>query len=103
MRVEVGAASDDVVKANHARDKLISMFEEERAASVEEQRRGLSLAPLFPKPRPLWTAPTLVGAVGDPFIERTVYEGSSVLSWSYKVLHYALRRFSGDDRLKPHR
>lgn len=92
IRIERGFSTDELVRENHATDKVLSMHEEERAERAEEQRKGLSLAPLFPKPRPLWTAPTLVGAVGDPFIERTTYEGSSVLCWSFKVLNFAMRR-----------
>jgi len=68
------------------------MHEEERAAQAQEQARGLSLARLFPKPRPLWSASPLFGAVGDPFVECTIYEGSSILAWSYKLINFCLRR-----------
>lgn len=51
------------------------MFNQEREREIEEQRRGLSLAAIFPKPRPVWAAPALVGLFGDPFIEGTLFEG----------------------------
>jgi hypothetical protein len=35
-------------------DMLQRRFEEERRREVDEQRKGLSLAPLYPKPRPMW-------------------------------------------------
>ncbi|KAH9261268.1 hypothetical protein BASA81_000972 [Batrachochytrium salamandrivorans] len=100
VRVQHGASTDETVKMQHAKDKVISMFEIERLEKAEEERRGLALARLFPKPRPMWTASSIVGAIGDPFIEQTVYEGSSVLSWSYKVLHFALRNLVNDQESK---
>jgi hypothetical protein len=71
---------------------LLSIYNEERIKEVEEQRKGLSLAPLFAKPRPMWAAPAFIGTFGDAFIENTAMEGSSTLSWSYTVLNYALQR-----------
>jgi len=92
VRVTFGESNDESVKLQHAANKIISMHEEEREATAKEQARGLSLAKLFAKPRPVWTASTLFGAVGDAFIERTIYEGSSILAWSYKLIHFCLRR-----------
>jgi hypothetical protein len=68
------------------------MFDDERKKEVEEQRKGLSLASLFPKPRPMWVAPAFIAAFGDMFIERTSLEGNSNLAWSYTVLNFALQR-----------
>jgi len=59
---------------------------------AEQQRKGLSLAPLFAKPRPMWTAPAFVGAFGDTFIEKTNLEGTSVLAWSYSVINFSLQQ-----------
>ena len=92
LRVQMGFASDAMVKETRAVDKVISMFNERLERQVDEQRRGLSLAPLFAKPRPAWSAPTIVGAFGDAYIERTGYEGASCLAWSYSVLNYAVKR-----------
>ena len=85
------------------------------AVQVKEQRKGLVLAHLFPKPRPVWATPAFIGAFGDAFIENTGnspptpaqlerpcayslsclslfvgFEGSSCLAHSYSVLNYAL-------------
>ena len=35
---------------------------------VDEQRKGLSLAPLYPKPRPMWEAPACIALFGDAYI-----------------------------------
>lgn len=59
---------------------------------MEEQRKGLSLAPLFAKPRPMWVAPAFIASFGDAFIQNTVLEGSSNLAWSYTVMNFALQR-----------
>jgi len=92
IKVEVGFAKDNSVINNRANDKIMSMFNEEREKELEKQRRQLSLAALFPKPRPIWLASTLIGAFGDAFIEGTLLEGSSLLSWSYTVLSYTFRQ-----------
>ena len=51
----------------------------------------LSLAVLYAKPRPMWLAPTLVGAFGDPFIDGTIFERTTVaaLSWSFDIVRLA--------------
>lgn len=98
VRVEAEFSTDQEVTANRARDKLLSLFEEERIAEVQEQRKGLSLATLFPKPRPMWVTPSLVAVFGDAFIEKTTLEGSSNLAWSYTVLNFALQRM-GNQKL----
>ena len=59
IRIESKFSSDADVKANRARDKVLSKYNEDRKAEVELQRKELSLAPLFPKPRPLWSAPAV--------------------------------------------
>jgi len=91
VRVESSCATDVEVKENRARDKVISMFNEEREAEVDQQRRGLALASVFPKPRPIWFAPALIATFGDAFIEGTGFEASSCLAWSYTVLDFALQ------------
>ena len=96
VRVEAGYCDADAVREARARDKVDSAFEHARAAEVDAQRRALSLAPLFAPPRPVWTAPALVGAFGDAFVEGTGLEGASVLAWSHAVLELALRRALGE-------
>jgi hypothetical protein len=92
VRVENGIKSNEDVRLHRARDKVISMFVEDRQKEIDEQRKGLSLATLFPKPRPIWSAPALTGTFGDAFLEGTVYEGSSLIGWSYTVLNHVLRQ-----------
>ena len=53
---------------------MLSIFEEDRKREVEQQRKGLCLAPLFAKPRPMWMAPSFVAAFGDAFIEKSTLE-----------------------------
>ena len=78
------------VKQTRARDKFLSMFNEARKDEVKEQRKGLTLAHLFPKPRPVWATPAMIGTFGDAFIEHTGFENSSCLAHSYNVLNYTL-------------
>jgi len=92
IRVAKGFCDDKMVRENRARDKVLSMFNEERMKEAEEQRKGLSLAPLFAKPRPLWIAPAFIAALGDAFIEKSVLEASSCLAWSYAVLSFVIQR-----------
>jgi uncharacterized membrane protein YgcG len=92
VRVDTVAMADADVKRMRARDKVISIFNEQQQAQVDEQRRGLSLAPLFAKPRPIWSAPALQGTFGDAYIEHTGFEGQGALAWSYAVLNFALQR-----------
>lgn len=92
IRVTKKFSSDHDVKNDRALGKLVSKFDEDRKLEVSEQRRGLSLAPLFPKPRPMWAAPTFVAAFGDAFIENTSLEANAGLSWSYAVLNYAMQK-----------
>ena len=56
----------------------------------------LTLAVLYAKPRPMWLAPTLIGAFGDPFIDGTVFEFSisSALSWSMEVVKLTMQVLS---------
>jgi len=70
------------------------LFNEDRKNEVEEQRKGLSLAALFAKPRPVWVASAFVGVFGDAFIEKSTLEGSSNLSWSFTVLNLAIQNMS---------
>jgi hypothetical protein len=69
VRVESVFADDDNVLANRARDRVMSMLNIERERKIDAQRRGLSLASLFTKPRPIWSTPALIGTFGDAFIE----------------------------------
>ena len=92
--IRVSAESSDyaAVKADLARDRVLSMFNLEREREIDAQRKCLALAGLFSKPRPVWSAPAVVGTFGDPFIEGTMFEGSSCLSWSFLVVNLALQR-----------
>jgi thiol-disulfide isomerase/thioredoxin len=97
VRVQQGFATDKTVKEGRAKDKVFSMQEEERKRKVDEQRRGLSLAELFAKPRPVWSTPALVATFGDAFIEGTPFEGSSCLAWSFTVLNHAFQSMLRSD------
>ena len=72
--------------------QILSFFTEERKRETDKQREGLSLATLFPKPRPMWVAPSFVGFFGDAFVENSTLEGSSNLPWSFIVINHALQR-----------
>ena len=65
---------------------------EERVREVEEQRKGLCLADLFAKPRPMWFAQAFYGLFGDDFVENTVLENSGNLAWSFTVVNFAIQR-----------
>ena len=54
------------VLANRALDKILSMYNEDRLKEAAEQRKGLTLAALFPKPRPIWLTPALIGTGESP-------------------------------------
>jgi hypothetical protein len=41
IRVEMAFASDKDVRSNRARDKILSLFDEERKKEAEEQRKGM--------------------------------------------------------------
>jgi hypothetical protein len=71
---------------------VLSTFNEERQQELEQQRKGLALAPLFAKPRPMWYAPAFHGTFGDAYIERTALEGSDSLAWSFVVLNFTMQR-----------
>eukprot|EP01038_Epipyxis_sp_PR26KG_P004458 gene4458-6304_t len=92
VRVELAFLSDEQVKADRARDKVLSTYEEQRKEEVRQQRQYFSLHSLFAKPRPMWYAPAFVETFGDSFIENTALEGSSQLAWSYQVLNFALQK-----------
>lgn len=72
--------------------QVSNVFMEERAREVEEQRKGLSLAELFAKPRPMWFAQAFYGYFGDAFIENTSLENSDNLAWSFTVINFAMQR-----------
>ena len=71
---------------------MLSQFNEERKKEIDEQRKGLSLAPLFKKPRPMWADPVFVATLGDAFVECTAMEGNSSLARSFVVLNHILVR-----------
>ena len=54
--------------------QVLSIFDEERKKEAAEQRKGLCLAGLFPKPRPMWMAPAFVATFGDAFVEKSTLE-----------------------------
>ena len=91
VRVELCFADDKYVNICRARDKLSNVFMEERIREAEQQREGLSLASLFAKPRPMWTAQAFYGYYGDAFIENTALENADMLAWAYTVLNYAMQ------------
>lgn len=92
IRVELQVATDAQIRAALARDRVLSMFNQEREREIDAQRRGLSLAAIFPKPRPVWAASALVGLFGDPFVEGTVFEGASCLAWSFQLIQLVFKR-----------
>lgn len=59
---------------------MLSVFDEERKKEAAEQRKGLCLAGLFPKPRPMWMAPAFVATFGDAFVEKSTLEVSFAVS-----------------------
>ena len=99
IRVEAKCSDDKDAKAGLARDRVLSMFNIEREREVDAQRKGLSLASIFgAKPRPMWSAPALVATFGDPFIEGTIFEGSSCLAWSFQVVNLIFQRMLHDQQ-----
>ena len=85
VRVEKVAMDSMMVEADRSRDRVISMYNEQREAEIDEQRQGLVLGELFAKPRPIWTAPTLTALFGDPYIEGKLPHGVSL--YMYHVIH----------------
>jgi hypothetical protein len=75
LRVEQTFETDETVREKRAKDKVISMYNEERLREQREERKGLSLRSLFPKPRPIWHSVTLTGTR-----RRIVYTYSSTFS-----------------------
>ena len=71
---------------------MLSIFNEERRKEIDEQRKGLSLASLFAKPRPIWADPVFVATFGDAFVENTAMEGNSSMARSFAVLNLVLKR-----------
>jgi hypothetical protein len=60
VRVTSRATDDLLAKADLARDRILSMFNLEREREIDEQRRGLSLAAVFARPRPVLYPPPLL-------------------------------------------
>ena len=96
VRVTARCFEDVDAKAELATDRVLSMFNLEREREIDAQRKGLSLAALFSKPRPVWSAPAIVGTFGDPFIEGTMFEGCSCLAWSFQVINLVFQRMLSD-------
>jgi hypothetical protein len=90
IRVEKYFADDKYVRSNYARDKILDTFLNDRRDEVKKQREGLSLAPLFAKPRPLWAAKAFCGYFGDSMIENTSLEGADSLAWSFLFLNFTV-------------
>ncbi len=108
VRIDSVCLSAPQVKSSKAQDKILSMHNENRERKIREQRRGLALARLFPKPRPIWTAPALIGTFGDAFIEGKL-DNQGLLPWTFVVLNHTFQRtlaeqkqffaaFSSDDK-----
>lgn len=69
------------------------MHNEERKRKLAKQKRGLSLARLFPKPFPVWSTPALIGTFGDAFIEGKLDNGrAGLLPWTFIVLNHTFQR-----------
>lgn len=96
VRVDKACAGEAQVMADRARDRVISMYNEKREQEIDEQRRGLVLAQLFPKARPIWLAPTLSALFGDAFIEGSTFEGQSAMPWSFAVFNLAVQTMLAD-------
>lgn len=79
----------------------MSAFNDERKKEVELLRKGLSLEPLFGKPRAMWEDPVFVAVFGDAFIEKTALEGGSSLARSFAVLNHVLKRTVSSSGLSP--
>ena len=84
--------TDAEVKARRAEDRTLSMFDEENKAKIDEQRASLALAPLYPKPRPMWMSPAMVAFFGDAYFEGTMLEGGSLLAWNFGVFLHSIKR-----------
>jgi hypothetical protein len=91
VRIDSVCISKQQVKSLKAQDKILSMHNENRTKKIKEQRRGLALARLFPKPRPIWTAPALIGTFGDAFIEGKL-DNQGLLPWTFVVLNHTFQR-----------
>ena len=92
IRVQQVFSTDRDIKLNRAKDKVFSNFTENKKKQATEQRKSLALAPLFPKPRPMWASTTFVGVFGDAFIENTTLEGNSNLAWTYSLFEFVMNR-----------
>ena len=75
-----------------ARDKILSMYNENLKDEIDKQRKGLVLSELFAKPRPMWMDPSLIGLFGDAFIEGTRFEGASMLPFAFMSMGLAISR-----------
>ena len=79
---------------NRARDKILNVFMAERVKELEKAREGLSLASLFPKPRPVWAAVSFCSYFGDALIENTPMENNDSLAWAYLFLTFAMEKIT---------
>ena len=91
IRIDSVCLPSSKVKSLKAQDKVLSMHNEDRKRKIKEQRRGLALARLFPKPRPIWSAPALIGTFGDAFIEGKL-DNQGLLPWTFVVLNHTFQR-----------
>jgi hypothetical protein len=92
VRVSSKFSSPEDVKSMRARDKIISMYNENVKDTIDQQRKGLVLSALFAKPRPMWMDPSLVGLFGDAYIQGTTLEGSSAMPFSFMSICLAMKR-----------
>ena len=92
VRVDAQYAKPEDVKSMRARDKILSMYNENLKDEIDKQRKGLVLSELFAKPRPMWMDPSLIGLFGDAFIEGTRFEGASMLPFAFMSMGLAISR-----------
>jgi hypothetical protein len=92
VRVDAQFAKPEDIKSMRARDKILSMYNENLKDEIDKQRKGLVLSTLFAKPRPMWMDPSLVGLFGDAFIEGTQFEGASILPFAFMSMGLAISR-----------
>ena len=92
VRIDTKYSKPEDIVEEHARDKIISMYNEELMDQINKQRKGLILSELFAKPRPMWMDPSLIGVFGDAYIEGTSFEKSSAMPFSFMSMSLALQK-----------
>ena len=93
VRIDKVFRSEADVAALKSQDKVLSMHEEKRKQKLRAQRCQLSLARLFPHPRPVWTSPAVLGVFGDAFLgSRPSFGVPDVQAWTFIVFNHAFQR-----------